>query len=178
VSRTWVKRWNPDAYWRETTDFLAYREDLAHKVVTLVAEWRAQRNEISKARKNLAFLCERLDMLVVESGLALPVPEAEGGDIDLVADDLGDFLSILPKTDCWDRHPGFYQGDEDRPEVCEGCPFEKPVKGLSGSHQYYACDTLAFIGEKIVDWRVGYPADPWPEPGVWFSWFESDRSKH
>lgn len=49
---------------------------------------------------------------------------------------------------------------------------------MSGESLYYGCDALAFIGAKIVEWRTGYPANPWPEPGVWYSAFESDRSRH
>ena len=61
---------------------------------------------------------------------------------------------------------------------CGGCPLVGPVKGLSGAHVYYGCDALAFVGEKIVEWRAGLPANAWPEPGVWYSAFETDRRRH
>jgi len=178
MSREWVRHWKPDAYWKDTPDFEVYRDELIAKTLQLVSNWKQQRQRVSKARKNLAFFCTRLEMLVEESNPSLELPPASGIPVEELADDVADFLSVLPRTDCWDKHGDRFVTSEEAPSICGGCPLTKPVRGMSGGHRYWACDALAFMGEKIVEWRVGYPADPWPEPGVWYSAFESDRSRH
>ena len=174
----WQQHWNPKAYWKDTADFRAYRDDLVAKTLQLVAEWKQQRSGIGRANKNMAFLCSRLELLVDECD-PTDLPSARGQGVQELADDLADYPSILPATDCWTAHgnssasPG-----EDPPTICDGCPLIGPVKGMSGDRRYWACDALSFIGEKLVEWRVGLPANPWPEPGVWYSAFESDRGRH
>jgi hypothetical protein len=177
--KDWYVRWNPNVYWRDTGDFLAYRDDLIPKTLQLVANWRRQKAVVTKANKNLAYLCSRLELLVEGAGAIALLPQPSSEDAALLAHDLADFLSILPKTDCWDVHGDDYAlPGEPPPEVCRGCPLVGPVRGLSGSHLYYGCDALAFIGEKLVEWRAGAPSNPWPEPGVWYSAFETDRRRH
>lgn len=174
----WRQNWNPKVYWKDTRDFLAYRDELISKTLQVVANWKAQRSATGKSNKNLAFLCGRLELLVDECDARNQLPTATSANVEELANDLGDFLSVLPETDCWDRHPGYYTGDQEVPELCDGCPLIGPVKGMSGSHRYFGCDALAFVGAKLVEWRAGLPANPWPEPSVWYSAFETDRSKH
>jgi hypothetical protein len=174
----WRQRWNPRAYWKDTRDFLAYRDELVSKTLQVVAHWKQQRTKVGKSNKNLAFLCSRLELLVEECGATSLLPEPFGSNLEDLAHDLADFLSVLPETDCWERHPGYATPGEEVPDVCEGCPLVGPVKGMSGDHKYYGCDVLAFMGEKLIEWRAGLPTNPWPEPGVWYSAFETDRSKH
>jgi hypothetical protein len=179
MTKEWVRRWNPKAYWRNTPNFSLYRDDLLAKVLQVVADWKEQKRRVSKARKNLAFFCTRLEMLADESIASIELPPASGQLIEALTDDLADYLSVLPETDCWERHGNQFVIDpDDPPSICEGCAMVAPVRGMSGTHRYWTCDALAFMGAKIVEWRAGFPADPWPEPGVWYSAFETDRSRH
>lgn len=174
----WRQHWNPRVYWKDTKDFRAYRDELVAKTLQVVANWKKQRSSVGRSNKNLAFLCGRLELLVDECEVGAKLPTPSSANIEALANDLGDFLSVLPETDCWDRHPGYYQADQEIPNICDGCPFIGPVKGMSGPHRYYGCDAFVFIGMKLVEWRAGLPGNPWPEPGVWYSAFETDRSKH
>lgn len=174
----WQTRWNPKAYWRGTTEFSAYREDLVLKVLRVVSEWKRQRQKVAKLDKNLAFLCGRLEILVEECGASVWLPDASGEDLEVLAHDLADFLSVLPETDCWDLHPPTATQGVSPPPICNDCPFVGPVSGLSGDEKYFGCDTLTFFGWKLVDWRAGSPRNAWPEPGVWYSAFETNRRRH
>ena len=174
----WQATWNPRARWKDTRDYLAYRGDVVSKTLELVAVWRRQKAEISSLSKNLGFLCSRLELLVEECGADDRLPEIGQPDVEALARELGDLLSILPETDCWDRHPPVATPGEPEPAICDGCPLIGPVKGLSGDQRYYGCDTLAFFGWKIVDHRAGLPREAWPEPGAWYSAFESNRTRH
>ena len=158
---------------------MAYRDELVARTLQVVADWKHRRSKVANANRNLAFLCGRLELLLEGCSAIEMLPAPSGGDPEILAHDLGDLLSVLPRTNCWDAHGGRYAiPGEDPPEVCAACPLVGPVKGLSGSHLYYGCDALAIMGEKLVEWRAGFPSNPWPEPNVWYSAFESDRSRH
>ncbi|MGE3270342.1 MAG: hypothetical protein AB7P40_16435 [Chloroflexota bacterium] len=179
MATDWRQSWSPRAAWKGTNDFLAYREDVVTETLQLVANWRQQKTQVSRKNKNLAYLCSRLDHLVQRSGARQLLPAPTRDDAESLARSLADLLTVLTETNCWEAHgnsDGVY--DEDPPEVCQGCPFVGPVDGLSGNRQYWGCDALTFIGWKLLEWRSGYPANPWPEVGVWYSAFESDRSRH
>ena len=118
----WQQHWNPRAYWKDTNDFLAYRDELVARTLRVVAEWRHQRPTIAKNSKNLAFLCGRLELLVDECGANHLLPQPSHADLETLAHELADFLSILPESDCWDRHPPIAARGEDPPPVCDGCP--------------------------------------------------------
>ncbi|MCC6179256.1 MAG: hypothetical protein IT305_28450 [Chloroflexi bacterium] len=176
----WHERWSHDTLWKDTDDFLVYREDLVRDTLQVVANWRKQKTALGKKNKNLAYFCSRLDLLVDRSGALdlLPAPSAD--DTEMLARRLGDLLTVLTRTNCWELH-GNNDGvsdDELPPEACEGCPLVGPVDGLSGPHKYWGCDALTFIGWKLIDWRAGLRENPWPEPGVWYSAFETDRRRH
>lgn len=176
----WRETWNLDIAWKGTDDFLAYRDELVTRTLQVVANWRKQRTQVNKKSKNLAYLCSRLDLLVDRSGALdlLPMPSAD--DTEMLARRLGDLLTVLTRTNCWEVHGNNDSASEDEPppDVCQGCPFVGPVDGLSGHLKYWGCDALTFIGHKLVEWRSGYPENPWPEPGVWSSAFETDRRRH
>jgi hypothetical protein len=177
--RDWRERWDPKTAWKGTEDFLAYRDELVARTLQVVADWRPQKSRVSKMNKNLAFLCGRLELLIDESEALGSLPAPSGGNLEARAHDLADLLSVLPQTNCWEVHGDrFAVRGETPPDICADCPLAGPVKGLSGSHLYYGCDALTFMGEKLVEWRAGYPANPWPEPGVWYSAFETNRHRH
>lgn len=174
----WRDRWDPRAHWKGTADFLAYRGHLIDRVLRLVSEWKHGGRRAVGGDGNVAFFCERLEMLVGECNADHLLPQPSGQSVAELAHDLSDFLSVLPETDCWDRHPPTAGPGAAAPSYCDECPFVGPVKGLTGEQRYYGCDTLVFFGWKIVDWRAGLPSDAWPEPGVWYSAFESNPRGH
>jgi hypothetical protein len=154
-----------------------YRQTLVEKTLRIVSEWKAsgpRRNQIKNNR--LKSFIARLERLVTECDEVL-LPKPAGADLEDLATDLADYLSILPHTDCWQVH-GNGPAGEAPPGVCSGCPFVGPVQGLSGDLRYHGCDVLAFMGEKVVDHRIGLPANAWPEPGVWYSGFETNPRTH
>jgi hypothetical protein len=85
----WQQTWNPKKHWKDSPDFLVYRDDVLRRVFELVAECRGNRARAGRLRKNLPFFCERMEMLFSDAGALHLLPEPAGAGIDELANELG-----------------------------------------------------------------------------------------
>lgn len=135
-----------------------------------VSQWRAGVGPREMDRRAV-ILCEALDRVASDLEVAIPEPNAE-----LQTEALGrlaDVLMELPSTDVWTSHAedAFLSRD-----LGHYCRLHRTVRGANGI-DYRGCDRLAWIGDKLLNAKYGLKGI-WPEPGVWSSWFESDRTRH
>lgn len=94
-----------------------------------------------------------------------------------VADELRELLMGFRATNVW-------QTAIDQPSEhgarCQhgGVSSHTHIRAISGhSPTYPLCDHLAWIGEKLLNQKYDLK-NHWPEPRVYYSLFESDRSGH
>lgn len=151
-------------------DFIESEHEVHELLCRFVAQWRAGVGLRDPDRRAL-ILCEALDRVATDIELLLPDPNEEPQVAALRR--LADVLMELPSTDVWSDHAKEKKREEDEERLCR---LHGTVRGANGV-DYRGCDRLAWIGDKLLNAKYGLK-NIWPEPGVWSSWFECDRSRH
>lgn len=150
-------------------DFMQSEPEVHELLRRFVAQWRGAVGPKPADRRAL-IVCEALDQIADDLDLGL-LPANEEPCVEALRR-LIDVLIELPSTDVWGSH-------SERDPWPEGEPYCRVHGSVRGANaiDYRGCDRLAWIGDKLLNTRFG-TKNLWPEPGVWSSWFESNRRRH